>query len=424
MFDVIDIGGAKLIFSRRNGFKTASVGVFINAGARHENKRIKGIAHFLEHMVFKGSKKYSYRAIKRQIEGRGGLLNGFTSQETTAYYSQCLSKNVYKNMDILLDMVFFPSLDPKEMRKERNVVLEEVKMHNDLPSIRAGILLDRLLWEGHPLGEEVIGYMDTIVNIKREDLNQFRHKFYTSRNVIIVCVADCDKDKLADKIADKLIKANGRSVRFKTHPPLPLARIGISTEEKEINQAHICVGFRGPSYRSKERFAAELLHIVLGANMSSRLFEEIREKRGLCYDVSTEVRKFRDSGAFCIHAGLDANNIIIALKNIFKQIHLVKTKKISASELNRAKDYILGQIIMGMEKPEGRMFYLADSYLALRKIYTQEELVSLIRKINSKDIMLLANRIFDFKKICVSCVSGSVKNAENKIKDLINSNIS
>ena len=424
MFDIIDTSGAKIVFSRLNGFKTASVGVFINAGARHEDKRIKGIAHFLEHMIFKGSKKYSYRAIKQEIEGRGGLLNGFTSQEATAYYSQCLSKNVYKNMDILLDMALFPSLDPKEMKKERNVVLEEVKMHNDLPSIRASILLDRLLWKGHPLGEEVIGYMDTIVNIRREDLNRFRHKFYTSRNMIIVCVADCDKDKLADKIADKLIKAKGRSVRFKMHPPLPLAKIGVSTEEKEINQSHICVGFRGPSYRSKERFAAELLHIILGANMSSRLFEEIREKRGLCYDVSTEVRKFRDSGAFCIHAGLDANNIITALKNIFKQLYLVKTKRISAGELDRAKDYMLGQIIMGMEKPEGRMFYLADSYLALRKIYAQEELVYLIRKISSKDIMLLANRIFDFKRMCISCVSGSIKNAEEKIKDLINSSIS
>jgi len=421
MFDIAEIKGAKLVFSRPKGLKTASVGIFINAGARYENRHLKGVAHFLEHMVFKGSKKYSYRAIKREIEGRGGLLNGFTSQEVTAYYSQCLSKNVYRNMDILLDMAVFPSLDAKEIKKERNVILEEVKMHNDLPHIRAGILLDRLLWRGHPLGEEVIGYLDTIMNIKREDLSQFRHKFYVPHNMIIVCVADCDKHKLIDYITHKLRKVSSRRAQFKMYPPSPLAKIGVSSEEKEINQAHICMGFRGPSYQSRERFAAELLHIILGANMSSRLFEDIREKRGLCYDVSTEVRKFRDSGAFCIHAGLDVSNIIITLKNIFKQLYAVKTKAVSAVELERAKDYMLGQVTMGMEKPSGKMFYFADSYLALKKIYTQEEIESLVRKISSKDIMMLANRIFNFKKVCISCVSGHLNNIEEKIKDLINS---
>ena len=420
MFDIVNIDGAKLIFSPLRGLKTASVGVFINAGARHEDRRLKGIAHFLEHMVFKGSRKYSYKAIKREIEGRGGLLNGFTSQESTAYYSQCLSRNVYKNIDILLDMVVSPSLDAKEIEKERNVVLEEVKMHNDLPSIRASILLDELLWKGHPLGEEVIGYLGTIMKIKGGDLNRFRHKFYIPDNMVIVCVADCDRAKLIEKVKYKLSKARKNKTRFKVYPPLSLDKTKVVTEYKEINQTHIYIGFRGPSYRSKERFAVELLHVVLGANMSSRLFEEIREKRGICYDVSTEVRKFRDSGAFCIHAGMDARNIVTTLKNILKQLYIVKTKEVPGSELERAKDYALGQVTMGMEKPEGKMFYLADSYLALKRIYTEEEIKSLIQKISSKDIMLVARRIFDFKKMCVSCVSNSTR-IEEKISDLINS---
>ncbi len=423
MVEITNVEGAKLIFSRIKGFKSASLGVFINAGARYENKDVKGVAHFLEHMVFKGSKKYSYKAIKREIEGRGGILNGFTSQETTAYYSQCLSRNAYKTMDILLDMAVLPSLDEGEMEKERNVVLEEVKMHNDLPSIRASSLLDKLLWEKHPLGEEVLGYPNTIARIRKNNLQHFKNGFYTPSNIIVTVVADCDKDRLSNIIRDKLSRIPESTAKSgKTHPPKTLRGIKILTEQKEINQTHLCMGFRGPSYHSKDRFTVELLHIIMGANMSSRLFEEVREKRGLCYDISTEVRKFKDSGAFCIHTGLDAQNIPVALKRIFKELIRIKDKKITVRELERARDYLFGQIVMSLEKPEGKMFYLADSYLALKKIYTEEKVKELIWKITPEIITRFARGIFDFNKMCLSCVSNNNKNTtENKIRNLAGS---
>ncbi len=419
MFEIIDSLKVKLIFSEFPGLKTSSVGVFVNTGARHEDARVKGIAHFLEHMVFKGSKKYSYKKIKEEIEGRGGILNGFTSQEITGYYSHCLSYNIPHVLDILLDMVLFPLLDSKEIDKERKVILEEIKMHNDLPHVRANSLLDSLLWPNHPLGREVIGYFETVKNIERSNLRFFKDKFYSPSNIVIVCVSSCKKDKIYRIIREKTKDVPVSLVKVsKKHPP-SLSKVNVVMEEKDIDQSHLCVGFRSFSARSKERFITEIIHIILGANMSSRLFEEIREKRGLCYDISTEVRRFKDSGSFSIHVGLDSRNIITVLSNIFKQLRLIKKKEISKKELERAKEYFLGQMLMSVERTSGRMFYLADSYLSTGKIYSVEKIKNIVDKIDTFSIRETAKKIFSFDRMCVSCVLRHKEKFEPALKKFI-----
>ena len=178
MREVININGTTLLLFPFKTRETASLGVFFRIGSRFESKKVKGIAHFLEHMVFKGSKKYSHRKIKEEIEGRGGSLNAFTSQEMTGYYAHFLNKNLPQTLDILLDMVFNPILSKKDTEKERKVILEEIKMYNDLPTSRASMLFDRLLWKNHPLGEDVIGSVSTVKNTKSSDLAKFKNKYY------------------------------------------------------------------------------------------------------------------------------------------------------------------------------------------------------------------------------------------------------
>ncbi|NQT28232.1 MAG: insulinase family protein, partial [Candidatus Omnitrophica bacterium] len=239
MHEIININGLDLIFSPFQDIETASLGVFLRGGARFEDRKVKGIAHFLEHMLFKGSLNYSHRQIKREIEGRGGSLNAFTSQEVTAYYANFLNKNLPRVLDILLDMVFNPLLKEREINKERNVILEEIKMYNDLPSSRAGMLLDRLLWKNHPLGEEIIGHVATVKGINRKDLDNFQKKYHTPSNMVISFSGAYSKDKVVDLLTKKIRKTKQR-VSLKHFSPSPCQGLEVKCEKKSLEQSHLC----------------------------------------------------------------------------------------------------------------------------------------------------------------------------------------
>lgn len=418
MCEIININGTTLIFSPLTNSQTASLGIFLKIGSRFEQNKIKGIAHFLEHMVFKGSREYSHRQIKREIEGRGGSLNAFTSQELTAYYAHFLSKNFKITLDILLDMVCHSLLKESDIKKERNVILEEIKMYNDLPSARAGMLLDRLLWQGHPLGKEIIGSSATVKGTRQRDLKLFRNKYYGFSNMVISFSGDIPKEKVINLLKRKIRKTKDKVV-FKTKLPSDLDGLNIKCEIKNLEQSHLCLGFRSISYLSKRRLVAELLNIILGANMSSRLFEELREKKSLCYDISTELRKYKDTGSFVIHMGLDKNKVLLATTLTLRELKRIKEKNVSNKELLRAKDYMLGQITMSLEQPQGRMFYSAESYITLGKIYSLKKLKEEAKIITPTMIREFACDVFNFKSICISCVGNIEDNLETKIRGMI-----
>tara|TARA_B100000315_G_scaffold256015_1_gene300881 strand:+ start:1644 stop:2912 length:1269 start_codon:yes stop_codon:yes gene_type:complete len=418
MFEIEKVNGLTLIFSPFKDIQTASLGVFFKVGSRYEKKTLKGIAHFLEHMVFKGSKNYSHLKIKREVEGRGGSLNAFTSQEITAYYAHFLKKNLNSALDIILDMVINPTISESDIKKERNVILEEIKMYNDLPSSRASILLDNMIWQRHPLGQEVIGYSETVNKIKRSDLINFKNFSYNPSRMVISFSGDFPKNEIIKYISKKIHKKNTPS-NLKIIAPQRQSGINIAIETKNLEQTHLCLGFRGLAYKNPLRTTIQLINVILGANMSSRLFEELREKRSLCYDISTEVRKYQDSGAFTIHTGLDKNSIILALETILRTLAKLKSKKISKGELSRAKDYLLGQIAMNLERPQGMMFYLAENYLTLDKIYDFTQVREKIESIDPEQIRNLALKIFNFKNVNVSCVGNVDKSIAKKIKSTI-----
>ncbi len=423
MHEVININGADFIFSPFQNIETASLGVFLRGGARFEDRKVKGIAHFLEHMLFKGSRSYSHRQIKREIEGRGGSLNAFTAQEITAYYAHFLNKNLPRALDILLDMVFNPLLKEAEVNKERNVILEEIKMYNDLPSSRAGTLLDHLLWKNHPLGEEIIGQVATVKGIGRRDLDNFRKQYYTPSNIVISFSGAYDKDRIVDLLTKKIRKAK-QKVNLRCSSPSLCQGLEVKCEKKSLEQSHLCLGFQSISYQSQKRVTAQLLNVILGANMSSRLFEELREKRSLCYDISTEIRKYRDSGAFSIHLGLDKSKLTVALGTLLRELDKIKRKEVSSRELSRAKDYFLGQVAMSLERPQGRMFYLAESFLTLDKIYSFNQIKEKVETINPRDIKSLAKDIFKFKNMRISYVGNIKDGSEELIRKIAKKGVS
>ncbi len=417
MYEITNINGVTFIYSPFKGIQTASLGVFLRIGSRFEERRLKGAAHFLEHMLFKGTRSYSCSQIKREIEGRGGSLNAFTSKEITGCYAHFLNKNLGLTLDILLDMVFNPLLKKDDMNRERKVVLEEIKMCNDLPHSRAVTLLDQLLWRRHPLGEEVIGYVSTIKNMKALDLDIFRNKYYRPSNMIISFSGDFAKDKIINLLKNK-IKKMQVSAKIKAITPSSCKDLQIKCEKKLLEQSHLCFGFRSVSYLSPDRLIVQLINVILGANMSSRLFEELREKRSLCYDISTEVKEYKDSGAFLIHIGLDESKIKVAAHFILRELSRIKEKKVSIKELSRAKDYSLGQIAMSLERPQGRMFYLAENYITQGKIYTFKDIKKKIDSITPLQIKRVTKDVFKFESMCISCVGNIKDDLEKEIRRL------
>jgi len=305
-------------------------------------------------------------------------------------------------------------LKPQEIDKERNVILEEIKMYNDLPSSRAGMLLDRLLWKNHPLGEDIIGHVETVKGIDRNDLDNFRKKYYGSSNMVISFSGAYDKNRIIDLLRKK-IKRTKQKNNLKYSRPSPCKGLEIACEKKSLEQSHLCLGFQSVSYQSDKKLTGQLLNVILGANMSSRLFEELREKKSLCYDISTEVRKYRDSGAFSIHLGLDKSKIIVALSSLLRELDKVKGKEVFSRELSRAKDYFLGQVAMSLELPQGRMFYLAESSLTSGKIYSFEEIKNKVEAITPRDIKDFAKEIFTFENMSVSCVG----NIDDRLEGLL-----
>ena len=420
MQKIIKIDDLTLIFSPLNNLETASLGIFLRTGSRDEKKDTKGIAHFLEHLLFKGTKNYSHRQIKKEIEGRGGALNGFTSQESTGYYAHFLKKNIKSALDILADMVFNPLLREEDIEKERNVILEEIKMYNDLPASKVLMLVDKLLWPDHPLGDEVIGYFPTVKKLQRKSLLNFKNSHYHPSNMVISCAGDFKEEKIVSLVKSKIASSAAKKVGLPRKGPATLSGVSVCVENKNLEQSHLCIGFRSPSYLSKEKFVTDITNIILGANMSSRLYEEVREKRGLCYDISTEAKKYQDSGAFIIHLGLDKSKIMVALKSILKELARLKDKEIPLKELGRAKDYFLGQITMSLEHPQGRMFFLADSYIHLGKVYSFDEVKKKIEAVTPTQIKRLAKDIFDVRNMCISCVGDVNKDLEYRIKRTVN----
>ncbi len=388
------------------GFYSASAGIWVNSGARFEGSEQKGVAHFLEHIVFKGSKKYSARKIKSEIEGRGGSINAFTSQETTGFYVKLLNKDIFRALDILFDMAVRPLVRERDVSKERGVILEEIKMYNDMPSSRCLSILDKLCWHNSPLGEDIIGTDFTVKNISSKDILNFKDRFYTAPNMLAVIAAPGDSKKIIKYVQKKVSQLNGRK-RPEPAPAKFNRGVEAKVEKTSLSQAHLALGFPGPSYKSSlsERITTGLLHTIMGANMSSRLFESLREMHGLVYEVSTDVKSYSDSGAFVVHCALDSRNIFKALRIILREISRIKSVCLGKKEFKRAKEYLLGSFLMRLENPLNMMFYIADSLANIGRVYSPEDIEKTLEKINPAGLRKFAGKVFNMASLKVSLVS-------------------
>jgi predicted Zn-dependent peptidase len=394
--------------------QSVALGIWIKVGGRHEAPDYKGIAHFLEHLAFKGSKKYSCRKIKESIEGVGGSLNGFTSEELTCYLVKLPNSHLDLSLDILSDMVINPLLHPEEIEKERTVILEEIKMYKDLPQSYVYELLDELLWPEQPLGMAITGTVESVNRINEEDLSLFKKQYYVPSNIIVSAAGLLEHNKFTNRIKNIFSSLKSKNVSAFLKVKEEQHRPQLKLLHKDTEQTHLVLGFHGFKRDHPSRYALGLLHVILGANMSSRLFNELREKKALAYEIGTQVKYFQDTGAFIVHAGIDNRKVNESVELILKELEKAKYKLISIDEFKRAKEFYLGQLALSLEETLDQMLWIGESTATLDEVYSLKDITKKINKIKREDIREVADYIFQEKSLNLALI-GPLKDSEQVI---------
>ncbi len=405
--------GLRIITHNMKQRDSISIGFWIGVGGRYEEDRLKGAAHFLEHIVFKGSKKYSCEQIKELIEGVGGTLNAFTSEEQTCFYAKIPSKHLKQTFDVLANMVFFPKITPTDVGKEKTVILEEIKMYRDLPQYFVMELLDELMWPDHPLGKSLAGNPKTVGAMTNTSLKSFHKKYYTPRNVVVSVSGDIKHSSIVDLVKKSLNGLKKSELMDYIKVEKKQTKPQVRFFKKNIEQMHMALGMPGLSEHHKDKYILSLLNIILGGNMSSRLFVEVREKRGLAYSISSSAKSLHDTGLLMIRAGVDNKKIVAALDLVLKELNKIKRYGVRQNEFKYAKDYLLGQLLLGLEDTMDHMLWIGEALLSLNKAKTLTTIIEEFNKITPKDIQRVAKQILNPNMFNLAIV-GSITEQQEK----------
>lgn len=411
--------GLRVVSHQMQERQSAAVGLWVGAGGRYEQDRIKGAAHFLEHMAFKGSARYSCEKVKELIEGVGGSVNAFTSEEQTCYYAKVPARHLDQTFDILSDIVFFPALDPKDVTKESAVIVEEIKMYHDLPQYYVMDLLDELLWPGHPLGKSLAGTPESVSRMSDQDLRGFHNKHYNPQSVVIAAAGKVDHDKLAALAQKKLQKLpQGQPQEFiKADNSQFQPRVRIF--RKETEQMHLALGMLGLDREHEDKYGLNLLNIILGGNMSSRLFDEVREKRGLAYSIGSGVKFLKDTGMFLVRAGVDNAKLLQAMEVILFELAKIRQKGVTRDEFQRARDFYLGQVLMGLEDTMDHMLWIGESTLTRDRTRSLAQVVKRVNRVTIDDISRVAGMILTENRYNFAVVGPVNDEQEKRLNQLL-----
>jgi predicted Zn-dependent peptidase len=368
---------------------SVSVGIYVGTGSRYERKEEAGLSHFVEHLCFKGSaKRPTAKDISEAIDGVGGFLNGGTDRELTVFYGKVPAPHFALVLDVLADMVSSPRLEPEEMEKERKVILEELAMVADNPSQMADLLLDEALWPDQPLGWDVAGTEESVKAITRQMALEYLCRQYVPNNMVVAVAGNVDPAQ-----AQELVAAYWGDRPAGSPSPWYPAVDGhgprCAVRYKKTEQAHVCLAVRGLSIQHPDRHALALLSVILGEGMSSRLFLELRERRGLAYDVNSYVSNFLDTGAFSIYAGVDPTKAVEAVKAVLEEMARLRDG-VSEEELHKAKELSKGRLLLRLEDTRAVAGWLGGQELLLGRVYRVDEAVALLEAVTAADLRRVA----------------------------------
>jgi len=397
-------GGLRIATCEMPHAETASMGVWASVGGRHEPAKLNGISHFIEHMLFKGTARRSARRIMEEIEGVGGDMNAFTAEERTCYYATAAAEHFPRVCDVLCDLYMNPRFSPRDIDRERGVIAEEILMYQDEPASLVEELLEGKYWEGHPLGRPITGTLQTIEAMDAEAFRAYRASHYNAASTVVTAAGKIDHDQVVDSVSRLLAGLPSRKPPAAKACPPPTKSPRLATIARDIQQTQLSMAFPGFSHCDERRYAAALLHVVLGANATSRLFQELREKRGLCYSVSSHLLTLNDGGYLGVSPGLDRKNVQKSPSLVLAQCESLSKKTISAAELRRAKEYTIGTARMSLERASSQSMRLGGSILAHGEIIDSETVNEKIRRVTAEEIREAARQILDPSRITVAVV--------------------
>ncbi len=387
-------------------FKTATLGIWIRTGGRHETQEQNGIAHFLEHMAFKGTKSRTSFQIAEAIENVGGYINAYTSREVTNYYSRVLSEDVPLALDVISDIVLNSTMEQSEVDIERGVILQEIGMSNDTPDDIIFDWLQETAYPNQPYGRSILGPVSNVKRFSQDDLVNFIQTHYSPNRMILCAAGDINHEHLVN-LSEKHFSKLSKKVVPKTVPSKFIG--GERRVSKELEQAHFALSFKSVSIKHKDIFVSQIFAIIMGGGMSSKLFQEIREKRGLCYSIFASIDAGTDTGAFTIYAGTSADKIGELSNTIIDELRR-SIEKISQNDLNKAKSQIKASLLMGLESTSNRCERLARTLSVWNRVIPLPETIDKINRVSLSHIRQFAEKIFSRPKPALA-LYGPIKNA-------------
>lgn len=385
--------------------RSVTASLFVGSGSRYEPAEESGVSHFVEHVVFKGTRNFpTSKAIAEAIEGIGGVLNGGTDKELTIYWAKVMNAHLRAAMDVLADLVRSPLFDRTEVEKERQVILEEINMSLDSPQQRVNMLIDEVVWPDQPLGRDVAGDRDTVCALTEGHLENYWRRQYGPRNTVIAIAGNVRHKDVMAMAAERFGDWDGGTPApwFPANESQDEPRLRL--ERRDSEQIHLCIGIRGVSSDHPDRFIFDVLNVILGEGMSSRLFRELRENKGLVYDVHSYVNHYFDSGSLTVYAGVGTGNLEAATKAILSELAQLKEQPIPEAELAKAKEMVKGRLVLRMEDSRSVSGWIGSQELLLGKIKTVDEVVSIVESVTPSDLQRVANDYLSSKKLSVAAV--------------------
>lgn len=397
--------GLRILTVPMKGTETVTVVVMVGVGSRFENEKESGLSHFIEHMLFKGTEKRpSTLDISEELDSIGGEFNAFTSKDKTCYYAKVDATHFEKALDVVSDMYLNSKLEEEEIKKESGTIIQEISMYDDMPMRRIWDEFENLLYKDTTLGKEISGDKKSVASFKRKDFIRHMNKFYVSSDTVICVAGKIDEKKSIAKVREYFSKMkDGKKPSYKKIKESQ-KNPQISIKNKETDQTQIIIGTRAYNQNHPDRFALGLLGIILGGNMSSRLFIEVREKRGLAYSVRTTVDTYDDCGYIATQAGVDHKKLELTLKTILEEYRKISNEKVSEKELKKAKDFIKGKSVMGFESSDEVAMFFVEQEVNKEKILTLDDIFKKIDAITADDIIRVAVDVFKNEKLNLAII--------------------
>jgi predicted Zn-dependent peptidase len=397
--------GLRVLTETMPAVRSASIGVWADVGSALEARQSRGISHLVEHMLFKGTTRRSARQIAETMDGVGGNLNAFTDKETTCYYAKVIDRHVPLALDVLADMFLNSAFDAGELAKEQNVVLEEIKMYDDSPDELIHDLFLQTMWTGADLGEPTIGFADSVVRVTPDDLRAHMRAHYAPNSVIVAAAGNVEHEPFVEMVAEQFSSFKGSCALPRAEAPQTTPAVHV--RHKDSEQAYVVVGTRGLSVRDERRYALSLLDTILGGGMSSRLFQEIREKRGLVYTVYSFQAAYREAGLFGVYAGTSPEHVQSCIDLTVEQFHRAADVRVGEDELHLAKEHMKGNLTLALESTSSRMIRLGRNEFALGRYLSAEEIEARIDAVTAQEIQELAQELLPDPNVGL-CVIGPV----------------